>query len=344
MENDVTIWTEGGAALGMGHIVRCINIAGELRKSNLKPSFIINEDESSGKRLLKEGFPFIINSFGEDFTQDSLDTLRASKVVVIDTKKDVSKLVKLFKAKGIKVVLIDNTTDGAQLSDLVIIPSILPVEPNSLKEKENLFFGPEHLILGETFIDAHRGQSTHPHGLPLRVLVTFGGADPNALTLKVVKALSAMIDLDITVVIGDAFTERDPYAYTAACKHVHCVSGLTDLAPLMSENDVAFTANGTSIYELAFMGVPSLVIGNYETDVKEMEAYQEFGFSLSLGLFSELTAQMIQTALKRFFDKEYFETCSKKASDLTDGHGAKRAAELIVSLHDSKEDEEDQSI
>ncbi len=331
MVNDVIIWTEGGPSVGMGHIVRSVNLAGALTKSDSKPSFIINEDESSSKRLLMEGFTFIIKSFDTEFTEASLDMISGAKVIILDTKRDVSSIVKLLSTKGIKVVLIDNTTAAAEYADLLIIPSVHPLKVPKSIDREKVFSGPEFLMIGDSFTQT-RDHGTLPYAMPLRVLVTFGGADPNGLTGIVIDSLCSMRDLDITVVIGEAFTKRDPYAYSAGCAHVKCASGLTDLAPLMRENHVAFTANGTSIYELAYMGVPSLVIANYETDLKELEAYEALGFSTALGLFSNLTPDIVKSALMRFADKEFFEESSKKALSLTDGLGVKRAAELIVNL------------
>lgn len=332
MVNNIVLWTEGGVDIGMGHVVRSVNLASALSRSDSKPSFIINADESARNRLLMEGFTFFINSFDSDFTDASLDVIAEAKVVVMDTKKDVTKITRLLKAKGIKVVLIDNTTLAANYADLIIIPSILPVDSGI--DRDKLFSGADFLILGDNFIEA-RGVNHLAYATPLRVLVTFGGADPFGLTSLVVDSLCSVEGIDVTVVIGEAFTKRDPYAYAGGCKHVRCVSGLTDLAPLMKESHVAFTANGTSIYELAYMGVPSLLIANYESDIKELQAYGKFGFSTGLGLYSDVTPGMISSALMRFADKKYFESCSKKALSLTDGHGAKRAAEVIVSLLDS---------
>ena len=317
--------------MGWAHIVRSVNLANALSKADKKPSFIINEDESSSKRLLMEGFTFIAKSFDTDFTQGSLDFLNGAKLMILDTKRDVSRIVKILRAKEVKVVLIDNTSAAAKFADLIIIPSVHPLKVPESIDRKKVFSGQEYLMLGENF--THSGDhSNAAFATPLRVLVTFGGADPNGLTCVVVDALSSLRDLDITVVIGDAFSKRDAYSYSKRCDNVHCVSGLTDLATLMKENHIAFTANGTSIYELAFTGTPSIVIANYESDLKELDAYEALGLSIGLGLFSNLTPRAIRSALGRFTNKEFFEESSKKALSLTDGLGVKRAGELIVSL------------
>lgn len=337
MLSEIIIWTEGGPSIGMGHIARCITLASELSKAGRKPSFIVNPDEIAGKRLLMEGFAFITNSFDSKFTDSSLNILNDAKIVIFDTLRDVGGIVKLLSAKGIKVVLIDNTTAASKFVDLVIIPSVIALSSGpSADDNAKLFSGADYLMLGENFIEGRGADPAASHATPLRVLVTFGASDPFGLTSLVVEALCIMEELDITVVIGEGFTNRDPYSYSAGCKHVRCVSGLTDLAPLMKEAHVAFTANGTSIYELAFMGTPSMIIANYEKDLRELNAFQQLGFSLGLGLFSKVTPKIIQSAVKKFMDKEFYEDSSKKGMALTDGLGAKRAVELIVPLHGGK--------
>ena len=336
MDKEVIIWTEGGEGLGMGHVVRSLNIASQLRKTGLKPSFIINPDETTQKRVMMEGFTFITNTFDANFKGSSLDLLSGTGVVVIDTKRDVSEIVQSLSTKGIKVMLVDNTTPASEYADMVIIPSLIPPafeEPSNI-ESNRVFSGSDYLILGDNFLKVHKEHSSGSYALPLRVLVTFGGADPNDLTSMVVDALCNIKDLDVTVVIGPAFAKRDPYAFSSDCPHVHCVSGLRDLAPLMKKAHVAFTANGTTIYELAFMGVPSLLIANFEADLKELEAYEDLGISKGLGLFSDLTPETIQRSLAGFSSKGFLETSSKKARILTDGLGATRVAALVASLLD----------
>ncbi|MBE9531661.1 MAG: hypothetical protein IME98_02520, partial [Proteobacteria bacterium] len=109
----------------------------------------------------------------------------------------------------------------------------------------------------------------------------------------------------------------------------------------MKESHVAFTANGTSIYELAFTGTPSVVIANYEEDLKEISTYERMGFSLSLGLYNAVSPNMIRGAVEKFYDKDFFEESATKGLALTDGFGVKRAAELIVSLLDNLEKKDD---
>jgi spore coat polysaccharide biosynthesis predicted glycosyltransferase SpsG len=334
VDSEVIIWAEGGADLGMGHIVRCVNIATALKKLGVKPSFIINPDEATQKRLLIEGFAFITNSLDAEFTESSFDAFPRLSVLVIDTKKDVSNIVKLLKARGVKVLLVDNNTSAGELADKVVIPSVVaPMNAEATKDESDKFFsGADYLIIGDNYHNALRERSAISYALPFRVLVTFGAADINGITSQVVDALCTMKDLDITVVIGEMFTKRDPYAYSAGCAHVKCVSGINDLAPLMGEAHIGITANGTSLYEMAFMGIPSIVIANFERDLCELETYEKLGISKGLGLYSDVTAEAIQRALAGFSAKGYLEESSKRASKLTDGLGASRVAELVVTL------------
>ena len=338
MNKEVIIWTEGGSGLGMGHIVRSVNLAVSLKKEGLSPSFMVNHDKEAENRLRAAGFPYKTVSF-ETGPVDIID----AEIIVIDTKKDAIDLVNALRAKRILVVLIDNLTKASKLADMIVMPTALPVYFR--EEADNFFSGAEYLFIGENFKKARGavgavggggGGTKVSHSLPLKILVTMGASDPMGITSLVADALRGIEGIEVTIVIGGSFAEPDPEVYSAGCEHIKCLSGLTDLAPLMKEAHLGITANGTSIYEMAFMGLPSLVTCNFETDLKDLEGYEALGISKSLGFFCELTPETIRASIEPFFDSDTWQGYSTRAISLTDGRGADRAALLIASLMEKR--------
>lgn len=324
MRKAVTIWTEGGSLIGMGHVVRCINIAKALDRLDIPVHFLVNNDPAVTARLKKEGLFYLTYPVeGADASKLTND------VVVIDTKKDVSKQVRALKESGKKVVLIDNySAEGDKL--------ILPYASlKGRKVNENTSAGNPYVIIGEHF---HKARETRPglsFGLPLKVLVTMGGADPNNLTGTVVKALSEVRDIEVIVAIGPAAKaslklkrlegkKKSPFTF---------MYGVTDLAPLMSVSHLAFTAVGTTIYELAYMGVPSVLIANYSEDSADLEELDSMNVSVSLGYYKNVSEGQIIEAVEGFKNAPgKWELMSTRARALTDGMGGQRIAGMIADL------------
>ncbi|OGP21345.1 MAG: hypothetical protein A2054_08115 [Deltaproteobacteria bacterium GWA2_55_10] len=322
MQNSVTFWTEGGPSVGMGHVMRCINIAHALDEQELLLHFLVNNERPVIDRLNSEAIFHITYPI-----TGRHPSRLAGDVVIIDTKKDVSSQVHTLKDDGRKVILIDNTsTDEA---DAVIMPT--PIYKGA--PKGGLIAGSEYIIIGERFRNA-REREMPGFSLPLKVLVTMGGSDPNNLTGVILKELKDIDGIEVTAVIGPAFSTKSTFENLKSgwdkCSFVH---NPQDMASLMKNSHVAFTAMGTTIFELAYMGVPSIVIGNYESDREDLASIQDLGISKGLGFHRDIPPGQICAAITAFRDDAaLWQETAMKARALTDGRGALRIANLITSM------------
>lgn len=325
----VTFWTEGGTSIGMGHLSRCINIAHATGACGLPVHFLTNDDPAVSARLADSEISRV--TFPIDSPNAARFTRLSTEVVVIDTKRDVSELVKGLKSDGRKVVLIDNLT-GAEDADLVVLPTAFE---RDRARGEKIRSGGEFVIIGPNFIDTRHTMDRLPYALPLKVLVTMGGADPFNLTEQVVDALKGMKGVDVTVVLGPAFEASESLVEFMANggSGFRFLHGVKDMAPLMNSTHVAFTAVGTTINELAYMGVPSIVISNYRQDSADLDSIEGLGIGVSLGYHEDVGDGEIRDAVEGFIrDKSKWDLMSWKASQLTDGLGAVRIARLVAGL------------
>ena len=64
------------------------------------------------------------------------------------------------------------------------------------------------------------------------------------------------------------------------------------MAKTMMENDIVFCSAGRTIYELASIGIPSIVITHNERENSHLFATQEYGF-INLGLSKNLNNKEI---------------------------------------------------
>lgn len=323
MQNGVTFWTEGGTSIGMGHVMRCINIAHALEPEEMPMHFLVNNERPVIERLNEEAFFHIVYPM----TGRHANRL-TNGVVVIDTKRDVSAQVRALREEGRKVVLIDNrsTLDA----DAIVMPT--PVYRG--QDCGKLLYGTSYLIIGENFRQA---RSVRPlqHSAPLKVLVTMGGSDPFNLTEKVLKALWNVEGIEVTTVIGPAFnmTGTIEEFIKRSSERFIFVFNAKNMAPLMRDAHIAFTAVGTTVYELAYMGVPSVLIGNYETDAADLASLESLGICRSLGYYRDMDPTRITEAAELFRDDAaLWRGMSLNARGLTDGDGALRIAALIRSL------------
>lgn len=345
----IFIWTEGGFGIGMGHVCRDIVIAKALRKKGCEPVFIINNDSAVIERVKKNGFRWFEAGFKENkipeiiLTHDSRPTTQDPRptTVFIDTKKDVSKILQKLKNARHKVMLMDNTTSAKIDADINIFPSLIPIDDldwSGFTGKN--YSGGDYIPVDETFINARKKALKHSpdisiqgQALPFKILVTMGGADPNKLTGKVVSALLKIKEpIEVRVVIGPAAQcgeilnkiEKENDSRFSFFK------GQDDLSDIMADSHIAITALGTTLYELAVVGVPAIIVANYLEDKKDMDTYKELGMNLPLGYYKEVTEKDICSAVNDFIkNKVMWMNMRQKGWDLISGKGAERIAEII---------------
>lgn len=326
IHGSVVFWTEGGSAIGMGHVARSINIALAVMDRGLPARFLVNDDKAVRGRLDDFGVAYRICGFGGAAALDSTDG-----VVVIDAKREIREEVRELKERGRKVVVIDNLC-AADMADRTVIPSAVATGMPTL---DSVLAGKEYVIIGEGFRRVRKEMRRPVYGRPLKVLVTMGGADPFRLTERAVAAMAGMEGIEATVVLGPAkrMTPELDGLMKNAPERIRFLRSVKDMAALMSAVHIAFTAIGTTVYELAYMGVPTALIANYAEDRETLSALEATGAFISLGVNAGVSGEMIRGAIEAFKnDGERYASMSMRASALVDGDGASRVAGVIESL------------
>jgi UDP-2,4-diacetamido-2,4,6-trideoxy-beta-L-altropyranose hydrolase len=330
---NIVFWTEGGQGIGMGHLCRSLVIAKEFQKLGHASLFVINDDDAARSRVSAGGFSFKLSNFDAEELPPSLD--KTPKIVIFDTKKDVTALIKALKPSGYKVALLDNTTSARLAADIVIYPSALFDDNFDRTGLSGRVCGGTGFVpVDEIYMEAAAKCRKLKHQPPYCILVTMGGSDPKQLTYRVVSSLLSLSHpIDIRVVTGPAFTSdpRLDELERGNDPRLRFFRNQDNLAPLMADSHVAVTAVGTTLNELAMVGVPAIIIANYAEDRRDMERYQTLGMNLPLGFYRDITSLQIQEAVRRFIeDTAVWRSMRNKGWQTIDGHGARRIVECLL--------------
>lgn len=172
---------------------------------------------------------------------------------------------------------VDALRDGgralASLDDRGLAPLPTPIVINPGYGAEALgerYPGARIHLLGRRFHLLRREFRTWPHGGPAladdvrRVVVTMGGSDPVGATARVVTALPGH-GLEVVVVLGPGFRDHAGLAAATAraAARDHRVTTVADpaaLAPVLAGCELAISAAGGTLAELAYLGRPVYAI------------------------------------------------------------------------------------
>lgn len=146
--------------------------------------------------------------------------------------------------------------------------------------------GTRYVILRREFLDKRPSRRRVP-GMARHLLVTMGGSDPDNLTSRVLAEIGR-VDVEgfeATVVIGPANPRLVKLRRAAGrSRHrIRVMQNVEDMANLMAAADLAVCAGGTTLWELAYFGVPALVFTVAENQRLAVTALEGRGMLKDLG-------------------------------------------------------------
>ncbi|MDC7716941.1 UDP-2,4-diacetamido-2,4,6-trideoxy-beta-L-altropyranose hydrolase [Vogesella sp. DC21W] len=222
--------------------------------------------------------------------------------------------------------LLLDQTHGRQPEDYL---RLVPVDCQVLAGAHYALLRPEFAAL--------RSHSLQRRAKPAirKLLLTMGGVDKENATGKVMLALRGTAlppDCQITVVMGPTAPWLEKVAEQARLMPwlTQVVAGVTNMAELMAESDLAIGAAGATTWERCCLGLPSLMIvlaENQRYAASILESAQVVGV---LDLEKNMANNLARFIHEIISSNDILLQMSNCASEITDGLGAKRVADRIT--------------
>lgn len=290
----------GYPAIGMGHVFRSLMLAHEI--SNHKVFFVCTkESELAASNIAARDYKTVIQK-GELWE----DVLALGPDLVINDMLDTSRgYMERLKAAGIPVVNFEDEGPGAALADQVVNALYEEGKGDGTKENPRFFYGHRYFCLRDEFIQAEQN-AFRPE--PKCVLVTFGGTDMpdyTRQTLNVVEPLCRERGIAVRVVTGPGYAHRDELV-----RHIEELGNplirfeyATNVMSRMMEGvDLAVCSAGRTVYELAHMRIPSIVLAQHEREARHTFARADHGFAY-MGVMRRFNAERLRKVFTQLIDE-----------------------------------------
>jgi UDP-2,4-diacetamido-2,4,6-trideoxy-beta-L-altropyranose hydrolase len=157
--------------------------------------------------------------------------------------------------------------------------------------------GPQYFLFSQEINKIHLNL---PQEKVSQLLVTMGGSDPMEMTIDVMNIIGSKFKTD--VVIGPYFTSSLIEKIKNKANQMplmNLVDGKKGLHPYLLGKDLCFTASGLTKYELAKVGLPSVIISHNESADLNNREFMKLGTGLDLGVYLH---SKIDHAQVKFFD------------------------------------------
>lgn len=305
----------GHPAVGLGHVVNALTLANHLMRYEV--SFLVDRQSELAERVIgAHNYP--VRRESERGLLADIAVLRPD--VVVNDRLDTS-LDEMMSLKAVVPTIInfEDLGPGAELATLVF-NAIYPER----KTLPNHYFGPSFVCLRDDFaLTAPRPISSDV----ARVLVTFGGTDPNNLTRRVLDAIGSECrrrGIALTAILGMGYLHDDAEIHAN-----RVLRSVPDMANEMRDADVVFTSAGRTVFEIAAVGTPTIVLAQNDRELTHTFAAAEHGF-VNLGLGTRASdPEILRHFIALLDDHEERRRMQERMRSVQLEKGVHRVVELI---------------
>jgi spore coat polysaccharide biosynthesis predicted glycosyltransferase SpsG len=331
---------DASPSIGLGHVVRCMALADELRgKHDVDVSFAMRSNPLASEMVGREPYP-VLEAPGGEFDQSAWlnECVHHSRAgaVFVDVRDDLSKAaLDSLSARGIVIATLEDLSDRRFAADMAFYPPVPQVRRIDWAGfRGQLCVGWEWIILRSQFAR----EFSDRHNSELSLLIAMGGSDPAGLTLKAVRAVDRIdprlgSDFEATIIVGAGFCHRSALVELLGRSQRKFMvrEDVSDMSSVMADADLAICSFGMTAYELAATGVPSVYVCLSEDHAESASALVSAGMGVSVGVDDSGTETRVVDAAGRLLaDRELRDRMSSCARILVDGRGTSRIAELLV--------------
>jgi UDP-2,4-diacetamido-2,4,6-trideoxy-beta-L-altropyranose hydrolase len=335
---------DASTAIGSGHVMRCMALAKAGQLVSGKVTFLTAETIAAlDARFADEGFQherFVVEPGTlEDADETAVWARRlGADWVVVDGYRFKPDYIHRLKMSGARVLALDDDARFDFYEADVVLNQNIDAKAESYRHAAStqLLLGAGYILLRPEFLV--EGSRREISGVARRLLITMGGSDSENVTSTVVRALPRLgSEFDATVVVGGGSPHYESLRtlvkelfVDASISEIRLVRSAGNMVPLMREADVAIAAAGGTCWELAFLGVPAILITLSRDQEANAASISKAGAALSLGWHANLSQREIGDAtLSLMNNADRRRAMSERGQKLVDGRGAARVVEFL---------------
>lgn len=338
------IWmrADGNSEIGIGHIMRCVSIADEIKQMGEEVCFILADGGASGL-LQQKGHRYIVLHTAYDCMESEIEVL---KQLIEQHKPDLllvdsySVTKRYFEELNdiVKTAYMDDLGDNSYPVNLLINYNVYATDEMYSQAKdcvECFLLGAKYAPLREEF---QMGECEVAQTVR-NIFISTGGSDKYNLAGMVLDFFMQDEELKMLnyhVICGNFNVHEKALEQKAnRFANIHLYKNVSNMAEIMKKCDLAISAAGSTLYELAALGIPSVVFSFADNQKRPTEAFEIYGAAVSAGHY-EADAQdsFMRSMMKSIkmvcadYDERF--KMAHNANRLVDGLGASRIARAMV--------------
>lgn len=345
----VVFIVHGNENIGLGHVMRSISLAEAFRERGHNVSFFsrfrqgIDLIISRGFEIEKcyeqkdentsRGFFYGGKKEQEAEVKDVLDNLSGQADVIIVDSYNVSQEYFLsIKRKAGYLIYIDDLNKFEYPVDMLLNGTASATDMGyENQQSAKLLIGLKYNLIRKEF--RNMSKKIVKESI-MDILITTGNSDPFHMTEQILRYLLKQIDgwtCNYHIIIGGGFEKSICNEADLADRiNIFWYDKPSNMADLMLKSDVAITAGGTTLYELAACGTPAVAFAYAENQQPQLAALQRMGLVRYIGYYDNLQYAELKKYLEHLGKQaDYRRKLSEQLQVLVDGKGVYRVVKEV---------------
>lgn len=330
--------------IASGHIMRCISIAQAFMDAGEDVTFLIADENPVQMLERAEMKYYTLHSvwnqlMGEVEKVKSLLQSYDNPLLVIDTYQVSRGYVEALLPYAKICYLGSKPAYLGRLQALVNYSTDIDYNfyKTNYDSTTKLLLGAAYAPLRKEFLQVEHKENKDGK---CRVLLTTGNTDQRQYVERIMGAIvtSPLFQLlEINVVVGGMFDNKEKlHSLYDNVENVHLHENVKSMSSLMGVCDLAVSANGTTVYELAAARVPAITFSMVEEQIKSARKLNELGVVDYCGEIYQDERHCIDSIIKKIekyaSNPEARITLASKANSIVDGRGCERIASILLNL------------
>jgi len=318
----VILCADGGYEIGMGHIYRMNNLSEQFPKNF--ETYFLTASKNFVEKITKS--KKIIDARKSAFFVERRLHKISPDVIVVDKLKESTENLEMFKKNSKFVIGIDNTARNKNLLDLGIVILYHKTALSSINLK-NMF---DLAILKKSFL---KNQKIRIKKKVNSIIILQGGSDTHCFIPKILDATNMISNnVKITVVVGSGFKcwKRLQASVETNKNKIKVLHNISNMHSVMSRQDLAITAGGMTLLELAYLGIPSIIVCGERFEEETASKISRMGFGINLGYGKKVSAKQIAQKIELLASNyQIRKKMNKSGRQIIDGKGAVKISQII---------------
>jgi UDP-2,4-diacetamido-2,4,6-trideoxy-beta-L-altropyranose hydrolase len=320
------IVTEGFNGTGYGHLTRCLSIYQAFEERGITPTTIADCDET-GEQVLNHINPVVL-----DWRTNIDEVVRLAEnadVMVIDSYLADAQTYERLRQTSRTIVCLDDNL-RIEYPPGVVLNGAIGAEklPYPRGDEHRHLLGVDYVPLRKEFWDVPlRADRRHIED----VFVMFGAQDIRHMTVKTLRYLLKCFPEYTFHVVSMLNSDGGDDCCDSQKTKFYRNLPASEILRLMQRCDLAISAAGQTTYELACVGLPSVVVGVAGNQQNSIRGWIEAGF-----LRSELwwdDADLLDAVAEEICE---IANGGHQSRTFCDGQGARRLAKYLSEEHVSE--------